>query len=446
MGLTAVGVSSALVGCNNNNNINNTTTSKLPKTNNNNKNHSLFSLCHFKLWFSQLPALDIEIFYTSAQRQHLLKSSIPVVLIGVIRVAVLVLSGLNQHITEYGKHWNFYITTALVSLTYVAAKLLFKLLFRCVFAVLAVPMRRVRRFRVFVLDYLTVPCNDDISFRTAQWRYGVMDVIGLTSKGGKKKNNNNIIKRSAWVPSQKWMDITQLNDARNEDSNEDNTFNNLITNNDNKPNIETWTQRRQIPHYFLSLFIITLHQTILSAGASNIIFYGHRDNIIAANKEGIGSLLGYVAIFSFGIDIGKAVVDCRGNRQMRFRTLRKVFDRCLMAYFLLVWFVEPPSRRLCNASFIVFSMAVMIVNWIFASCVPNTNGVRPTTLLTESINYNQLAVFCYLNLIIGAFNLSTNSIFLSFPTVIGVLVMYSLVFIIFPYYAYRDNVVLLKFT
>ena len=43
-----------------------------------------------------------------------LMSSIPIVVLGALRLASVKLSGYHEHVSEYGLHWNFFFTMASV--------------------------------------------------------------------------------------------------------------------------------------------------------------------------------------------------------------------------------------------------------------------------------------------------------------------------------------------
>jgi phosphatidylinositol glycan class W len=45
------------------------------------------------------------------------KESIPMIVLGVLRLVTVKGSGYHEHVTEYGTHWNFFFTLAIVKVT-----------------------------------------------------------------------------------------------------------------------------------------------------------------------------------------------------------------------------------------------------------------------------------------------------------------------------------------
>ena len=72
-----------------------------------------------------------------------------------------------------------------------------------------------------------------------------------------------------------------------------------------------------IPPWTTGLVLITLHQSLLSfGGVTSYVINGlhgddTRDTLISANREGIVSSLGYLALYFFGMEIGRFVFQSR---------------------------------------------------------------------------------------------------------------------------------------
>jgi glucosaminylphosphatidylinositol acyltransferase len=47
--------------------------------------------------------------------------------------------------------------------------------------------------------------------------------------------------------------------------------------------------------------------SLMSMGLKNYVFYGPRTDFISANREGVVSSFGYLAICMFGIEVGRKV-------------------------------------------------------------------------------------------------------------------------------------------
>lgn len=60
----------------------------------------------------------------------------------------------------------------------------------------------------------------------------------------------------------------------------------------------------------IAFIVLILHQSLLSNGFSSYIIIGFnndgtREGLIDANREGIYSLPGYIAIYMFGVQLGR---------------------------------------------------------------------------------------------------------------------------------------------
>jgi len=58
----------------------------------------------------------------------------------------------------------------------------------------------------------------------------------------------------------------------------------------------------------LALTIMLLYEfSLMSLGLKNYVFYGPRTDFISANREGVVSSFGYLAVCLFGIEVGRKV-------------------------------------------------------------------------------------------------------------------------------------------
>lgn len=64
----------------------------------------------------------------------------------------------------------------------------------------------------------------------------------------------------------------------------------------------------KLPSGLLAVATAVIHQLVLSkAGLATLIVSENRRNFFEANKEGIGSLLGFVMLYFCGVQLGKIV-------------------------------------------------------------------------------------------------------------------------------------------
>ena len=197
-----------------------------------------------------------------------------------------------------------------------------------------------------------------------------------------------------------------------------------------------------------SVFGIMCYQYSLSyLGLFEIIQTGShgdnsRENFIDANREGIISCFGYIAIYFFGIFVGRQI-------------FRKKLNAIDLMKWLLIWalisfgclslsmhFVSPISRQMANMSYyffqLVFNFCIVLgvlLNDVVASFLQTillkqskslpADAIRYTTLF-QAISRNQILYFLLANLFTGLINISINT--LSHGTVTSVSVIISYIF------------------
>ncbi|XP_060942068.1 phosphatidylinositol-glycan biosynthesis class W protein [Limanda limanda] len=121
-----------------------------------------------------------------------------------------------------------------------------------------------------------------------------------------------------------------------------------------------------------SLLLSGLYQLILETSGLKafIIHNNDRDKgFLYANKEGIFSVVGYVAIYMAGVQIGRYVMQPRSQVKEWVRALLNLLFGSVVLYTALYTcqtLVEPVSRRLANLSFYLWSVAQSL---FFMSCL-----------------------------------------------------------------------------
>jgi len=58
---------------------------------------------------------------------------------------------------------------------------------------------------------------------------------------------------------------------------------------------------------FALITIIGYEFSLLTLGLKNFVFYGPRNDFISANREGLVSSFGYLAVCLIGIEVGRKV-------------------------------------------------------------------------------------------------------------------------------------------
>ncbi|KAK2077423.1 hypothetical protein QBZ16_004268 [Prototheca wickerhamii] len=143
-----------------------------------------------------------------------------------------------------------------------------------------------------------------------------------------------------------------------------------------------------------------------SLGLIDYVHSSDRDpaSLLSANKEGIGSLPGYAALH--------LLCACLG-------------DACFLA--LQRW-VQPVSRRACNATYVVWILALNLQ--VVLGCAAVLGGrrggraARPLPAALAACNDQMLAVFLAANLLTGAVNASVDTLETGDWPAHGILVAY----------------------
>ncbi|XP_042370985.1 phosphatidylinositol-glycan biosynthesis class W protein [Plectropomus leopardus] len=124
--------------------------------------------------------------------------------------------------------------------------------------------------------------------------------------------------------------------------------------------------------WLIALLISGVYQlTLETSGLKAFII--HNDNrgkdLLHANKEGIFSVVGYVAVYMAGVQVGLYIMQPRSNVRQWLKTLLNLFLGSFVLYAALnacQTLLEPVSRRLANLPFCLWSVAQSL---FFMSCL-----------------------------------------------------------------------------
>ncbi|KAG2378041.1 hypothetical protein C9374_008663 [Naegleria lovaniensis] len=196
-----------------------------------------------------------------------------------------------------------------------------------------------------------------------------------------------------------------------------------------------------------------LQQWILSGplNLQHIILHEERSNLILANKEGFGTLLGYLSIHLIGVGVGQFtfMYHSIAKRYLKFLiTLSLITIIIAFAPFYAYGgqhFIEPashlieetyhfqinkeffiddvlftifiPSRRMTNFGYIVwtisFNITLITLFYWMSQITPLKNKIFAssyTSVVRDAMNFNPLFSFLFANLLTGAINLSFQTI------------------------------------
>jgi len=113
--------------------------------------------------------------------------------------------------------------------------------------------------------------------------------------------------------------------------------------------------------WVVSVVVAVLYEGVLTFWVGEwIVSEAPRDNFISANREGIFSSLGYLAIYLAGVAWGREILNTRGSMSELL-----VVTRLLVLWTGIMWlslaysttFFLPPSRRMANYTFFTWIVA-----------------------------------------------------------------------------------------
>ncbi|ETO23365.1 hypothetical protein RFI_13818 [Reticulomyxa filosa] len=141
-----------------------------------------------------------------------------------------------------------------------------------------------------------------------------------------------------------------------------------------------------------------------------ILYYPRTSSssLINLNREGLFSCIGFASIYYLGCWLGVHFHRRRTTKGELFSLMTWLLFTCLAfsaCTFVAHNWVQDISRRLCNLTFIFW--IVLITNWtIFLSLLSSfLLCFEPLTLLANVINYNQMGIFLFANILTGLINL-----------------------------------------
>ncbi|XP_050402410.1 phosphatidylinositol-glycan biosynthesis class W protein isoform X4 [Patella vulgata] len=213
----------------------------------------------------------------------------------------------------------------------------------------------------------------------------------------------------------------------------------------------------------LSVVITVLYQYALCrCGLSQYILNGSdgqgtRYGILDANREGLFSCIGYTALYFAGVQLGQYLFIKRTKLHEWLKFLSSLVAMCMLSLCLL-WFlsnaVEPVSRRLCNAAYIVWMIVVnlqMIGGFLFGDILIKlliylTQGAKilakpdiPACILS-AVNYNALFYFLLANILTGLVNISMQTIYTSTFMSFLILLIYLLLLSFVSMFLYHNKI------
>lgn len=168
----------------------------------------------------------------------------------------------------------------------------------------------------------------------------------------------------------------------------------------------------------LAILVCFCHHILLTAGhiGSWTLSNAPRDNLLTANREWIVSMPGYMAIYFFGAAMGNYIFRRRNEGKKlstSFLVITAIFS---ISVVVLGHYVDLPSRRLGNPTFVTFVMTYTSIGFASFSLIEETLSpvlCVPPTL--ASINRRPLSFFLLTNVTTGLINKSINTLTVEYP-------------------------------
>lgn len=162
------------------------------------------------------------------------------------------------------------------------------------------------------------------------------------------------------------------------------------------------------------------------------IIMAPRQNLISANKEGLSSFIGYIAIFLFGLDAGSIVL-AKKTRPILFLLLISSIVYMTGYFFVTGYFGLRVSRRIANSPYIMwvaghntsFLFLLALFEKIPILLFPKTGAKDDPHVprLLERINAQGLYIFLGANLMTGAINLAMGDAMMNTSKAVGMAIM-----------------------
>lgn len=184
-------------------------------------------------------------------------------------------------------------------------------------------------------------------------------------------------------------------------------------------------------------------------GLQTFILEGHRDNLVAMNKEGLSSLIGCLSLFLISCGFGNMIQNVRlAKVKNRIKLMIiKLVVFCIGSwaiYFALTRYTDlSPSRRMMNLAFVLWSSAVNSTHILFFFILDTTFMCQQgQSAIMTSVNDNQLLIFLLANLGTGLVNICFQTLLLSKPVSLVILSTYSLALCFIGFLMKRNGIVL----
>jgi glucosaminylphosphatidylinositol acyltransferase len=185
-----------------------------------------------------------------------------------------------------------------------------------------------------------------------------------------------------------------------------------------------------LQYFLLGSGIICIYQLLLSTFLTPFLISEDRNTLFEMNKEGICSLVGYLALMFLAISFGKLYFR---NGAIVFKkrwTSSQSLDWLLSSSFfwLFSWvsdvWIQRASRRLVNLTYVSEIIAFYSTALLCCSLLQKISKWTYPYNFLVSVKMNALILFLLGNILTGVINLSMNTLTISNTNAILILILY----------------------
>lgn len=212
---------------------------------------------------------------------------------------------------------------------------------------------------------------------------------------------------------------------------------------------------------YVAIILLVFHETTLQLGLSNYVLSDiPRTSFIAANREGLSSILGYVALYMASIHVGALLKN--DTPVVNARVLLKQAGK-LAIVSLLLWKITficrdmfGVSRRLANMGYVVWVLSIgttMTVLYILLeifyhylvfdrlkSTDDNQEQISCVPVILKAIEYNGLTFFLAANIFTGLINMTFQTLLVGSGGAVFLLTVYMFVLVAISLFLYANNI------
>ncbi|KAJ2813714.1 Glucosaminyl phosphatidylinositol (GlcN-PI) nositol acylation protein [Coemansia furcata] len=183
-----------------------------------------------------------------------------------------------------------------------------------------------------------------------------------------------------------------------------------------------------------------------------------RTDLVSANREGIFSFVGYLAMFLMGMSLGREILSDAPTfkeRRMRLVSVLGVWITACISYLLLDFVLGvQPSRRFANAPYCFwvasFNSAMI---WLYMVIEEDVDSKLPPKMaragrpsgydvpaIVEAVNINSLTTFLVANLLTGSVNMLVETLLCGSFAAYSILAGYTLLFMLPALLMFRSGI------